>query len=452
MALTGIQIYKLLPKTNCKECGYPTCMAFAMKLAAGQEDLSKCPYASDEAKQQLAAAAKPPMRAVTIGTGDHQLTIGGELVMYRHEKKFFNPAPLMVRVKDTASADDINKTVEEVGNYSVDRVGMTFTFDGFAIQNDSGDASKFASCVESVKSKTEMPLVLISTDPDSMSAALEKAGNDRPVIYAATKDNIDQMTELAKKYSCPLVVKSSNGLEELADLSGKASGAGVEDLILDPGDRDFHGSLTAFTQMRRLAFRKFEPFGYPIISFPGEGASSVEEEVNLAGQHIAKYSNIVVMDSFSPAIAYTLLTLRLNVYTDPQKPIQLQAGLYQVGTPDEKSPLCITTNYALSYFAISGEVEATGRPAWIMVVDTEGLSVLTAWSAGKFDADGIAAHIKQYDAGDKINHNSLILPGGVAILKGETEENLPDWKILVGPREAAGIGGYFKQNAQIWEG
>ncbi len=285
-----------------------------------------------------------------------------------------------------------------------------------------------------------------------MSAALEKVGDSRPLIYAATKDNIDQMGQLAKKYSCPMVVKSSDGLDELAELSEKASGAGVEDIILDPGDRDLHNSLVSFTQVRRLALRKFEPFGYPIISFPGEGASSVEEEVNLAAQHIAKYANVIVMDSFSPAIAYNLLTLRLNVYTDPQVPIQLQSGIYQVGSPDEKSPLCITTNYALSYFAISGEVEATGRPSWILVVDTEGLSVLTAWSAGKFDADGIAAHIKQFDAADKVNHNSLILPGGVAILKGETEENLPDWKILVGPREAPGIGGYFKQNAQIWEG
>jgi len=450
MALTGIQIYKFLPKTNCKECGHPTCLAFAMKLAAAQVELSACPTVSDEAKQALEAASKPPIRLVTVGAGEKKIEVGNETVMFRHEKTFFHTPGLVVKVKDTASADEVTKAVEEVSTYSVDRVGLTFGFDGIAVQNDSGDAATFAKCVELVSSKTDLPLVLMATDPASMSAALDKVGEAKPAIYAATKDNIDQMIELAKKCNCPLAVRSSDGLNELSELTEKASKAGVEDLILDPGVRDLAGSLVNFTQIRRLALSKhFEPLGYPIISFPGETASSLDEEAVLAAQHIAKYGGIIVMDRFSPAMAYALLTLRLNIYTDPQKPIQMKPGIYPIGDPKEESPLCITTNFSLTYFSIAGELESSGWPSWLLVCDTEGLSVLTAWSAGKFDAEKIAKSVKGSNVAEKLKHQSLIIPGGVAVLRGELEEELPDWKVMVGPREAMAIGGYLKEQWKV---
>jgi acetyl-CoA decarbonylase/synthase complex subunit gamma len=447
MALTGIQIYKFLPKTNCKECGHPTCLAFAMKLAASQVELAACPYVDDEAKQALEAASKPPIRLVTVGAGERKIEVGNETVMFRHEKTFVHRPGLVVRIKDTASADEVAKTVEEVSGYSVDRVGMTFGLDGFAIQNESGDAATFAKCVEMVSSKTDLPLILMATDPASMSAALDKVSDAKPAIYAATKDNIDQMVELAKKCSCPLAVLSSDGLGELAELTDKASKAGVEDLILDPGVRDFGDSLVALTQIRRLALAKrFEPLGYPVITFPGEGASSLDEEAVLAAQHVAKYGSIVVIDRFSPALALSLITLRLNIYTDPQKPIQMKPGLYQIGEPKETSPLCVTTNFSLTYFSIAGELESAGWPSWLLVCDTEGLSVLTSWSAGKFDADKIAKTVKGENAAEKVSHRNVIIPGGVAVLRGELEEELPDWKIMVGPREAMAVGGYLKEN------
>ena len=447
MALTGIQIYKFLPKTNCKKCGFPTCLAFAMKLASGQAELSKCPDVSDEAKGKLEAASRPPMRLVTIGAGEKKIEAGGETVVFRHDKAFFHPAALVVKVKDTASAEEVGKTVEEVTGYSVERVGMTFGMDGIAIRNESGDAATFAACVEAVKAKTDLPLILMATDPASMSAALDKDGDAKPAIYAATKDKIDQMIELAKKSSCPLAIRSSDGLSELAELSEKASGAGLEDLILDPGTRGFGDSLVTLTQMRRLALKKaFRPMGYPTITFPGEAASSLEEEAVLAGQHIAKYGGIVVLDRFSPALAYPLLTLRLNIYTDPQKPIQMKPGIYPIGEPKDTSPLCVTTNFSLTYFSIAGELESSGWPSWLTVCDTEGLSVLTAWSAGKFDAERIAKTVKEHDAAAKVSQKRLILPGKVAVLRGELEDELPDWQIMVGPPEAMDIGGYLKQN------
>ena len=447
MALTGIQIYKFLPKTNCKECGFPTCLAFAMKLASSQVELAKCPYVSDEAKQALEAASKPPIRLVTVGAGEKKIEVGNETVMFRHEKTFVHPTGLVVRIKDTASADDVAKTVAEVSGYSVDRVGMNFGMDGFAIQNESGDAATFAKCVEMVSSKTDLPLILMATDPGSMSAALDKVADSKPLIYAATNDNIDQMIELAKKSSCPLAVRSSNGLGELAELSDKASKAGVEDLVLDPGVRDLAGTLSSLTQIRRLALAKrFEPLGYPTITFPGENASSANEEAVLAAQHVAKYGSIVVIDRFSPALALALLTLRLNLYTDPQKPIQMKPGIYEIGEPKESSPLCVTTNFSLTYFSIAGELESAGWPSWLLVCDTEGLSVLTAWSAGKFDAERIAKAVKGENAAEKLSHKNIVIPGGVAVLRGELEEELPDWKIMVGPREALAVGGYLKEN------
>lgn len=445
MALTGIEIYKFLPKTNCKKCGFPTCLAFAMKLAQGQAELSKCPDVSEEAKQKLAAASRPPQRLVVIGAGDRKIEAGGETVMFRHDKTFFHPAALVIKVKDTDPADQLAKTVKAVADYSVERVGMTFKIDGIAVENASKDAGKFAACAEAVKA-SKMPMILMSTDPAAMSAALQKVGTEKPAIYAATRDNLDKMVELAKQHKCPLAIKAS-GLEELAQLSEKAEAAGIEDLILDPGTRGFGDSLNTLTQMRRLAIKKgFRPMGFPTITFPGEGVSSLDEEAVLAAQFVAKYGNIVVLSTFSPAMIYPLITLRLNIYTDPQKPIQMSKGIYPIGAAHDKSPFCVTTNFSLTYFTIAGELEATGVPSWLMVCDTEGLSVLTAWSAGKFDSEKIAKTVKELDAASKVAHKKLILPGKVAVLRGELEDELPDWKIMVGPMEAMDIGGWFKNN------
>ena len=447
MALTGIEIYKHLPKTNCKECGFPTCLAFAMKLAAKAVELSLCPYVSEEAQQALSAASRPPIRLITIGAGERKIEVGNEVVMFRHEKTFYHPPGFVVRVKDSEPADAVAKLVAEVAGYSVERVGIELKMDGFAIENESKDGGNFAKCVELVSSKTDLPLILMSTDPSVMSQALDKVASAKPLIYAATKDNWEQMAELALKHQCPLAVCEPEGLGELTELVENVTGKGVEDMVLDPGARDFGPSLSTLTQLRRLAVRKsFRPLGYPIITFPGEAAANVEEEALLAGQQVAKYAGIIVLDHFSTGMAYPLLTLRLNIYTDPQKPIQLSPGVYEIGTPKPESPLCVTTNFSLTYFSIAGELESSGFPSWLLVCDTEGLSVLTAWSAGKFDAERIAKTVKEFNVADTISHRSLILPGKVAILRGEVEEELPEWKIMVGPPEAWDVGSFLKQH------
>ena len=445
MPLSGLDIYKLLPKTNCKECGVPTCLAFAMRLAQKQAELSACPYVSDAAKAALESASRPPIRLVAIGSGAKKFEVGNETVMFRHERTFYHEPGIVVRVKDTTPADAVASLVREISAYSVERVGFQLACNGFAVENASGNAADFASCVRAVRSATDMPIVLMSTNPAAIEAALASEAANKPLIYAATKDNVAAMADLAKKNACPLAIRSANGLDSLAELSETVSNAGIEDIVLDPGARGFGDSLQALTQIRRLALRRnFRPLGYPIITFPGEGATSPAEETALAAEHIAKYAGVIVIDNFKPESIYPLLTLRMNIYTDPQKPIQMQAGIYPLVNPTADSPLMVTTNYSLTYFSVAGEVESSGFPSWLLIVDTEGLSVVTSWAAGKFDAEKIAKAIKDADLSG-IRHKKLIIPGAVAGLSGELEEELPDYKILVGPREAVDITNYLRR-------
>jgi acetyl-CoA decarbonylase/synthase complex subunit gamma len=415
-----------------------------MKLAQRSTELSACPYVSDEAKQNLEAASKPPIRLITVGTGKKKIEVGNEVVLFRHEKTFVHQTGIVYRIKDS-DADPVAKA-KEAASYTIERVGIDMSIDGIAVQNDSGDAAKFAKCAADIKAAVDVALILISSDTAALKAALEVIGDDKPLIYAATVDNAEAMIELAKEYSCPLAIYG-NGLEEVAGLTEQATKAGLEDLVIDPATRGYCDSLTALTQLRRLAIKKsFSLLGYPVITFPGEGAESADDEAMLAGMHIAKYSSIIVLDNFLPAIVYPLLTTRLNIYTDPQKPIQMAAGVYPLGEPTPDSCLCVTTNFSLTYFSIAGELESSGFPSWLLVCDTEGLSVLTAWAAGKFEAERIAKAIKDFKVADSISHKKIILPGGVSILKGELEDELPDWEILIGPREAMAIGSYLKQN------
>jgi acetyl-CoA decarbonylase/synthase complex subunit gamma len=446
MALSGLQIYKLLPKTNCKDCGFPTCLAFAMKLAAKQASLDDCPHVSQEAKEALSAAAAPPIRLVKVGTGEKQFEVGNETVMFRHEKTFFHQPGLALRVKDTDDASTIAEKVKMVNDYCVERVGIDMTFNAVAIENASGDAGAYAEVVKAVRSQTELPFVLMSGDMAALEAALDVEGGHRPVLYAATADNWEAMAGLAKGKQVSLAIRSKDGLDELADLTTKLGDAGIEDLVLDPGSRDLAGSLAQVTQLRRLALKKnFRALGHPIIAFPGELADTEEGEIVAATQFIAKYAGIIVVDRFDPAVAYPLLTLRLNIYTDPQKPISVDPGIYDFNSPTADSPLMTTTNFSLTYFSVAGELDGSGIPSWLLICDAEGMSVLTAWAAGKFDAETIAKAVKTFDAGGKISQKKIILPGHVAVLSGELEEELPGWEILVGPREAVDLPAYLKQ-------
>lgn len=443
MALSGIQIYKLLPQTNCKDCGFPTCLAFAMKLAAKQAELDKCPHVSDEAREKLAESAAPPVRLVTVSTDGREVKSGNEIVLFRHEKTFFNPAGIFIRVYDDQHVEEIKAQVEEAAGYVVEYVGMELTIDGFAVEA-TGDGDTFAATVKSVLDTAQLPLILIAADPAVMAKGLAAAEGTKPLIYGATADNWEPFTELAKKHGAPMAVRAAT-LSDLAGLTDKIKEAGVQDIVLDPGVRDLKSSLALNTLIRRLALKKtFRALGFPIITFPSECADD-DGMVSVAATHaITKYGGFVVLDRFSPATIYPLLALRTNIYTDPQQPIQVQPGVYEINDPQADSPVMVTTNFSITYFSVANEVDGAGVPGWLLVADAEGMSVLTAWAAGKFDAERIAKTVKGNEMEEKVSHRKLIIPGHVSVLLGELEEELPGWEILVGPREAVDLPGYLK--------
>lgn len=436
MALSGIQIYKLLPQTNCKECGFPTCLAFAMKLAAKQVELSMCPYVSEESKAQLAESAAPPIRLISIKSNGNEVKAGNEVVLFRHEKTFYHKPGMFIKVPASMDGEALTELVKQADQFNVNYVGIDLVLDGFAVLDDTGDPQNFASGIQGVRGVTQRPLVLMSDNPVVIEAGLEKLPNEKPLIYAASANNLDEMVNLATKYKTALVIKASS-LDELADLTEKAKANGLEDLVLMLDVDEMSTWLTLSTQIRRLAIKKnFRSLGYPILALP----KTVEE----AAQAITKYAGFIVLDQFSPASAYSLLVLRQNIYTDPQKPIQVLPGIYEINNPKPDNPVLVTTNFSITYFSVANEVESAGLPAWLLVCDAEGMSVLTAWAAGKFDAERIAKSVKSSNIADKVSRKLMIIPGHVAVLSGELEAELPDWEIRVGPREALDLPKYMK--------
>ncbi len=441
MGLTGLEIFKLLPKTNCGECGVPTCLAFAMALASGKATLSQCPHVSDAAREALESATAPPIRLVKLGAGDNVLEIGDEQVLFRHDKTFYHPTGIFIEVSDTMSADELAAKAEEVDKLAFERVGERYTLDGLAIKNASGSADAFKKAVETVAGKTNKVLILMSEDPAAMEAAASVVAERRPLLYAATADNYEKMVELAKKLNAPLAVKGNN-LNSLAELVEKVAALGYRDLVLDSGERQTAKVLADLTQIRRLAIKKrFRTFGYPTITFTTETDPALE---TLQAQvYVSKYGSIVVMKTTSAPHLISLLTWRRNIYTDPQKPIAVQPGIYAIGDVTPDSPVYITTNFSLTYYTVATEVEGTRLPSYIIAFDTDGLSVLTAWAGGKFTGETIGPWLKESEINQKVNHRRIIIPGGVAAIKGKLEE-LSGWEVIVGPREASGIGSFVK--------
>ena len=445
MALTGIEIFKKLPKTNCGECGVPTCLAFAMKLAAGQAELSACPYVSEEAKAALEEASAPPIRPVVIGTGDKALKIGGETVMFRHEKRFVNPTGIAVLVTDKMNEAEVDKRLKKLNELKFERVGLILQADLVAVKGESGDPAQFETLVKKVQEKLDgKGMVLMSEDPKVLSAGAKACADRKPLLYAATKANADAMAGLAKEISAPLAVKG-NSLDELAELTTKLTAAGLKDLVLDSGARTPKKLLEDQIIMRRAALmKKFRPLGFPTITFPCAMTTDPMKETLLASMLVAKYGGIVVLSDLEGHSLFPLLLERMNIYTDPQRPMATTEGIYEIGGPGENSPVLITSNFSLTYFIVSGEIEGSRIPSWLLVKDTEGLSVMTAWAAGKFGADVIAPFVKKCGIADKVKHRKLIIPGYAAVISGELEEELPDWQVLIGPREAGHIPAYLR--------
>jgi acetyl-CoA decarbonylase/synthase complex subunit gamma len=448
MGLTGIQIFKLLPKTNCGECGIPTCLAFAMNLASGKAELDSCPYVSDEAREQLSEASAPPIRQVAIGAGVRALKIGGETVMFRHEKTFYNPTGLAAMVSSDINPEDLDKKLKEWNAFQYERVGLNLRPELLALKDGDGDGAAFAAAAKKIAEETEFGLILMSDSVETLRAGAEASASKNPLLYAATSENAEEAGNLAKETGLPLAVKA-DGVEALTALTDQLTSMGLKDLVLDSGAREMKQLFEDQVVIRRAPLKAGNrSLGFPTITFPCEMASNLDIETLIASMLIAKYAGIVVLSDFKGENLFPLLLERLNLFTDPQRPMTVTQGIYEIGAPDENSPVCVTTNFSLTYFIVSGEIEASRVPCWLLIMDTEGLSVMTSWAAGKFSGDAVGMFVKKCGIADKIAHKSVIIPGYAASISGEMEEELPDWEVVIGPRDASLIPKFLKDRTK----
>jgi acetyl-CoA decarbonylase/synthase complex subunit gamma len=478
--LSPIDVYMLLPRTNCKECGEANCMAFAAKLVNREVSLEQCPpllkKEHENSYKKLQEMLAPVIKEITIGTGEHAVNIGGKLVMYRHEFTYHNPAPIAFDVTDEMplharfpEEEAIIERVKKVENFLYNYIGRDLKLDMIAIRSTSNDPTTFKSAVEEVTKVTNLPLILCAFDPSVMEAGLIAASGRKPLIYAATKDNWKEMADLALMYDCPLVIFAPNDLNLLKSLSKTIIEYGVEDLVLDPGtfpDEGVSATINNFTMVRRNACKGGdELLGFPLIGTPittwfNEEASKemlAWKEAYIASMLMSRYADILIMRSLDGWVQLPNVIWRFNIYTDPRKPVSVDPQLYTFGKPDEMSPLMLTTNYALTYFTVESDLKSFGGDYYLIVADTEGISVESAVAGRYLTAESIAEAVKNSGVAEKIKHKYLIIPGMAARLSGETEEELknvglPGWRVIVGPRDSSGIAKLLKEKWPPKEG
>ncbi len=441
MALSGLNIFKLLPKTNCGDCGVSTCLAFAMKLAQKKAELAECPHASEEAKRVLGAASEPPMRLLKLGTGADALEVGGETELFRHDKTFCHQTALAIRLDDNETAEVLAAKVTEADQYVIERVGERLHLDAFCLANTSGQRERYLQALKVLQASASKTGILDCQEPDTVRAALALLEGRRPVVHPG-KAGTAPFLELAREASASLIV-SADSIAELKAQTESIAQSGYRDLLLRLPAPSLGRRLQHNTLVRRAALRKAcKPLGYPLVWFlePAEEYELLADAV----VGICKYAGIVVLPKFSREMMLALVTLRQNIYTDPQRPIQVDPKLYAVGEPKPDSMVFITTNFSLTYFIVSGEIENACGSAWLVVPDCEGMSVLTAWAAGKFSGAKVGQFIKDIKLEERVSTREVVIPGHAAAISGELEEALPGWRVTVGPQEAADLGPFVK--------
>ncbi|MDR1943786.1 MAG: acetyl-CoA decarbonylase/synthase complex subunit gamma [Synergistaceae bacterium] len=436
MALTGLQIQKLLPKTNCKECGSNTCLAFAMKLAGKKAELSECPYASDEAKSILGAASEPPVRTITIGANK----VGGELYLYRHEKTFYNQPIFAVNIDDVDS--ELKEKTEQIKNYVLERVGETLTIGAIAVTQMQDDSEKYLDAVKTAAS-SGIPIILRAKNAAAAKDAAPLIKDNGGVILNSVKENALELSKVAQENGLVLGVTGAT-IDEIAEITGQLKESGFNDILLGIPADSLAQRFQLNTVARRAALENNKTMGYSFLHFIED--DNIYSVLREASNEICKYGGVIVFPKLDIALISTLMTLRQNIFTDPQKPIQMEPGIYKIGEPDENSYVWLTTNFSLTYFLVSGEIEGCGQNAWLLLPECEGLSVLTAWAAGKFGGDMISKFLISQGLNDTQKNKSLIIPGYVAQIKGDIEEGLPGWNIIVGSQEAGDIESFVNAN------
>lgn len=440
--ISAMDIYQKLPQTNCGDCGLPTCMAFAMQVASKQSSLEECPHISEEVEQELSEASEPPIRKVTIGKGDDQVEIGQETVLFRHEEKFHRPTGVAIKLQDDLAKDEFKEKVGKINDLKFERVGERIGVNLIAVEHTDSEPEKFASFVESAGENGDYPLILISKDPEAMEAALQVSGESSPLIYGANEENWEEMVTLADQFSSPLAVVGDS-LENLASWTKKIKEEGIEDLVLAPQANGLQDHLEKLTKIRRAALEnEFKPLGYPVITFSQNGDRF--QEAAQASTYILKYGSILVMEGMKNWEVLPPLTVRQHVYIDPQVNNSVEAKLHEVGEPGPDSPVLFTTNFSLTYFTVEGEVDNSPESAYITVMDTAGLGILNAYADDRLSGETVAELVQEQGAMEKVDHNKLIIPGLVAVLRMSIQEE-GGWEVIVGPEDAASIPSFLDQ-------
>jgi acetyl-CoA decarbonylase/synthase complex subunit gamma len=462
--LSPLDVYKLLPRTNCKECGEENCMAFATKLVNREVSIEKCaPLLTKEYEksyEQLKEMLKPAVKEIVVGVGDTAVKLGGKLVMYRHEFTYFNPTAIAIDVTDEMSEDELLDRIGRAKGFRFEYIGQTLKLDMVAVRSTSNDPNKFVVTVKKVVGKTNLPLILCSLNPKVIEAGLMAGPKSRPLLYAATKDNWKEMAELALTFNCPLAIFAPNDLILMKSLTKTLLEYGVEDLVLDPGTDPSGGlvdTLNNFTMIRRAACKRgdellgFPLIGVPMVAWTERGETPIEiakwKEASLAAMLIVRFSDVLIMHDVDGWALLPTVVLRQNIYTDPRKPVAVEPGLRMFGTPDENSPVMFTTNFALTYFTVANDIESAKINTYLLVIDSEGIAVDSAVAGRKLTAEKVADALKASGVENKVKHRKLLIPGKAARLSGEIEE-LSGWEVLVGPRDSSDIPKFLQEKWQ----
>ncbi|MFX1262828.1 MAG: acetyl-CoA decarbonylase/synthase complex subunit gamma [Promethearchaeota archaeon] len=458
-----LDIYPLLPGTNCQECGEANCMAFATKLAEYTVKLAACTPLYKEAKYakkltKLEDLIRPPVREVVIGMGEKAASIGGKLVLYRHDLRYSNPISFFIDVDDTLESEALTHRVKAIEDWTYVYIGQNLRLDGIALRGVSQDPQAFAKSAKKLTEITDWPIILCSLDPEMLAAAANVIADKRPLLYAATLDTWSAVGNIAVKHNLPLVAYAPSGLDDLASLVNTLRAMGVDEIVLDPGTASRAGLGTTvdnFTQLRRAAtIEDNELVGYPLLATPisvwadhKEGAApelTKWDEVLTAAAMIVRYSDAIVIHSLDMWTDLPLTFLRSNLYTDPVKPVAVESGLQEFGDVGPESPVMYTTNFALTYFTVESDIKQAGVNAYLVVVDTEGMSVQSAVAGRKLTAEKVAEALEESKISEKVKHKILISPGMAARISGETEET-SGWTVKVGPQDSSGIPKYLQE-------
>ena len=462
--LSPIDVYKLLPKTNCKECGQDNCMAFATKIVNREIEIDSCkPLLKPENAKNYAKLKdllKPAVKEITVGVGDKAKKIGGKLVMYRHEFTYKNPTAIAIDVTDEMPENEVVTRVQKAENFNFEYIGNTLRLDMVAVRSTSEDPDKFKSCVKKVSESTKLPMILCTLNPTVAEAGLMAAPKARPLLYAATTENWKDMAELALMYNCPIVVSAPNDLTSLVSLAKTLIAYGVTDIVLDPGTFPAEGlsdTINNFTMLRRAATKGGEELaglpllGVPMVAWTDKGDTAEDlikwRESYIASMLVVRYADVLIMHGNDGWSLLPITVLRQNIYTDPRKPVAVAPGLKVFGTPDENSPVLFTSNFALTYYTVASDIESNKVNAYLIVVETEGSAIDSGVAGRKLTAEKVADAIKESNIESKVKHKRIISPGKASRISGEIEE-LSGWKVLVGPRDSSEIPKYLIEKWQ----